>query len=152
VGVAAVAALLGLASTAAEASATTAARPTTAEIRAQTRAAVLASRARLLSLRIVPPNRLYSLRVRVDDPAAYLKHRMNPMADFITLRLAPFRATWFTVVDHAGKPAFWIRYISTPADGGYTWYVRPSLTACIDNNSFGIESNPDGGAPACPAP
>ena len=134
-----------------QASASTVARPTTAVIRAQTRAVVLASKARLLSLRIVPPNRLYALRVTVNDPAAYLKHRMNRVADFMTTRLAPFRRSSFTVVDHAGKPAFWIRFVSTPASGGYDWYVRPSLTACIDNNAFGIESNPDGTAPACPA-
>jgi hypothetical protein len=100
----------------------------------------------------VPPNRLYALRVTVDDPAAYLKHRMNRVADFITTRLAPFRSSSFTVVDHAGKRAFFIDYTNSPdGSGGYTWYVRPSLTACIDNNDFGIESNPDGSAPACPA-
>jgi hypothetical protein len=114
---------------------------------------VVASKARLLSLRIVPPGRLYALRVTVNDPAAYLKHRMNRVADFMTTRpFPPFRSSSFTVVDHAGKRAFWIDFTNSPdGSGGYDWYVRPSLVACIDNNDLGIESNPDGTAPACPA-
>jgi hypothetical protein len=148
--VACVVAMAVTAVAAGRAAAATGARPTTAEIRAETRAAVLASKARLVSLRIVPPKAVYSLTVKVDDPAVYLGHRMNRVADFIMSRVA-YRRTSFTVLDHTGARAFWVRFVSTPKSGGYTWYVRPGLTACIDNNAFGIESNPDGTAPACPA-
>ena len=55
IGVVAVFALVAVTLLVGRASASTVARPTTAVIRAQTRAVVLASKARLLSLRIVPP-------------------------------------------------------------------------------------------------
>ena len=89
----------------------------------------------------------------VNDPAAYLKHRMNRVADFMTTRpFPPFRRSSFTVVDHAGKRVFWVVFTNSPdGSGGYDWYVRPSLKACINDNGFGIESNPDGSTPACPA-
>ena len=147
-GVVVVVAVLALSPLAGRAVASTSSRPTKVEIQAQTRATVQASDARLLFLR-VESNRLYQLRVQVNDPAAYLKHRVNRVADPIS-RLS-LRNKSFTVVDRAGNPVFWIKLVSKPGESGYTWYVRPNLTACIDNIAFGIESNPDGTAPACPA-
>ena len=136
------------------ASASTVARPTNAQIQAQTRAAVHASNAQLVSLRVVPPNLVYSLTVQVNDPAAYLTHRVNRVADVInrlTMAQWHFRTSSFTVLDRSGKRAFYIKQNNQGSSSGYDSYVRPGLAACIDNNNFGIESNPDGTAPACPA-
>ena len=136
------------------ASASAVARPTKAQIQAQTRAAIRASDAKLVSLRVAPPNLVYSLTVKVGDPAAYLKHRVNPLADVIN-RLTQakwhFRSSSFTVLDRSGKRAFYIEQVNQGSSYGIDWYARPDLMACIDNINFGIESNPDGTAPACPA-
>lgn len=54
--------------------------PTAEELKTTTRAAADASRATIVSLRMRVPI-LYSLSVRADDPAAYLKHRVNLLLD-----------------------------------------------------------------------
>lgn len=115
ISVVAVVAIVGVTLGAGTASATTVVRPTKTETQAQTTATVLASKARLVSLRIEESSLLYSLTVKVNDPASYLKNHVNPVASFIN-HLA-FRKRSFTVLDHGGRRAFFITLVVSPEGG-----------------------------------
>jgi hypothetical protein len=129
-------------------------RPTKAEIQAQTRAAVRASRARVVDLRVVTPNRAYSLTVKVTDPAAYLKHRVGTVVRVMN-RLTNvrwrFRSRYFAVVGRSGKRVFWVRQLRTRTTEQTRWYVRSDLEDCARNIEFNVEIDPENVAPRCPA-
>lgn len=139
------------------AGATTAAasRPTKPQIEAQTRVAVRSTRASLVALRVVAPNRRFVLRVRAADPARYLKyrvHRLVAVVNRLTNRLWVFRSRTFVVEDRAGGIVFSVAQTRAGGRAGTTWSVRPALEACAENIQFdGVEINPEGSAPRCPA-
>ena len=129
-------------------------RPTKAEIEQQTRTAVLLSRARLVRFRVVAPNRLYSLTVKVADPAAYLKHRADALIAVMN-RLTNvqwrFQSRCFAVVDRSGIRVLWVRHVRSGSTETWRWNVRPNLEACAGNLPFGVEIDPEHAAPPCPA-
>ena len=136
------------------ASSTTQHRPSKHEIELRTRAAVLRSNARLERLRVVAPNRIYSLKVQVQDPARYLKHRVNRVTSVIN-RLTNvqwrFKRRYFTIVDRSGRRIFWVRQLRTVGDQTW-WYVRPDLVDCARYiDGFDLEIDPEHVAPPCPA-
>ena len=129
-------------------------RPTVAEIRAQTRSAVTASRARILALRVVGPNRRYAVRIEAAEPAAYLKFRVNrvvAVVNRLTNRLWLFRSRTFAVVDRSGRVAFSVMHTRSGSTESTRWYVRPELADCARDISFNVEIDPDNAAPPCPA-
>jgi hypothetical protein len=155
VGVSAATAALALMLGAGDASTGMATRPTKAEIEGQTRAAVRASRASLVDLRVVAPNRIYSLTVKVGDPAAYLKYRVDTLVGVMN-RLTNvqwrFRSRYFAVVDRSGRRVFWVKQLRLGAGQQSDWYVRRALEDCARNIEFDIGSvDPDNVAPPCPA-
>jgi hypothetical protein len=130
-----------------------ASRPTVAEIKAETRSAVAASRATVAAMRVVGPNRRYAVRIEVPDPAAYLKFRVNrvvAVVNRLTNRLWLFRSRTFAVVDRSGGVAFSMTQARTGSAETTRWYVRPDLADCARNISFDIEIDPDNAAPPCP--
>lgn len=127
-------------------------RPTKAEIKVQTRAAVAASGASLISLEVVAPNQLFALTIRVAHPARYLRYRVNRLVDVIN-RLTNvqwrFVSRSFTVRGPSGD-VFSIDQ-SRMAGGEQTqWSVRPDLRRCIYTIPFGLEVDPENVAPRCP--
>jgi hypothetical protein len=131
-----------------------ASRPTVLEIKAQTRSAVKASSAKLLTLRVVGPNLRYALRVEVPDPAAYLKFRVDRLVAVVnrlTSRQRLFRSRKFVIVDRSGRFAFWVTHTRSGSTETTRWYVRPALEDCARNISFSVEIDPDNVAPPCPA-
>jgi hypothetical protein len=125
-------------------------RPSAAAMKAETRAAVKASRAQLVRLRIDPPRR-YSLAVQAADPAAYLRYRVNSLLAVVNRHL--HRANWrfghfdFAVLDGEGRLAFGYRQ-----DGNASsWRIRPDLIGCGTGIDLGVEIGVDGPAAPCPA-
>jgi len=121
--------------------------PTAAALETTTRAAAAASRAKIVALDVRVPA-LYSLAVRVDDPAAYLRHRANTLLDPVLKAIRPVRFTTFrfSARDSAGV------FLSYSATGGSsTWFVRPGLANCALAIDLEIEVT-DNGDPPCPAP
>jgi hypothetical protein len=130
-------------------------RPTKAEIENQTRTAVLLSRARLVRLRVVAPNRLYSLTVKVADPAAYLKHRADALITVMNrLTNVPwrFQSRYFAVLDRSGRRILWVRHLRSGSSETWRWDVRPNLEACARDLALGVEIDPENAALPCPAP
>jgi hypothetical protein len=129
-------------------------RPTAAEVGAQTRKAVIASRARLVDLRVVAPTRAYWLTVKVPDPAAYLKRRVAVVVQVMN-RLTNvqwrFRSRRFTVVNHSGSRVLWLKELREEGRETTRFYVRPGLEDCVRNIDFEVEVDPDRVAPPCPA-
>jgi hypothetical protein len=129
-------------------------RPTAAEIDAQTRKAVVASRARLVDLRVVAPTRAYWLTVRVPDPAAYLKHRVAVVVQVMN-RLTNvqwrFQSRRFAVVNRSGSRVLWLTQLREGAREVTRFYVRPGLADCVRDIDFEVEVDPDNVAPPCPA-
>jgi hypothetical protein len=72
----------------------------------QTRTAVRASRATLLTLKVVPPNRAYLLTLRVRDAAAYLRYRVHRVVTVMN-RLTPaqwlFRSRTLVIRNASGR-------------------------------------------------
>ncbi len=127
-------------------------RPTEPEIQARTRAAVAASGAHTVSLRLVPPNRSYSLTVRVSHPARYLRYRVNRLLAVVN-RLTKvqwnFEARSITVIGPHVR-AFWYEQARTAGVERTHWNVRPALLGCIRRIDLGIEVDPYNAAPPCP--
>lgn len=120
-------------------------QPTKVQVEAQTRVAVRSSGARVARLRIVGPNLTYELTVQVDDPAAYLKHRTDPVVT--TMNRLRFHSRYLAGINHSGRRVFWVRQA-----GGLTeWNVSPALVDCAKSVGFDLELDPDGTAPRCPA-
>ena len=143
--VAIVVAAVALSLAAGYAEARPAAQPTKVQVEAQTRAAVRSSGARVARLRIVGPNLTFELTVQVDDPAAYLKHRTDPVVT--TMNRLRFHSRYLAVINHSGRRAFWVRQA-----GGLTeWNVWSTLVDCAKGVGFDLELDPDGTAPSCPA-
>ncbi|MFN2469814.1 MAG: hypothetical protein ABR583_02280 [Gaiellaceae bacterium] len=128
--------------------------PTKTQIVSRTGAAVRATRARLVRLDVRMPNKHYKIVVSVNDPAAYLKQRVDRLVR-IVIRLTAverrFARLAFTIRAPSGVV---FRYSRVgPVDAATSsWWVRPDLAGCAENIGFGIEIAPDGGAPPCPAP
>ena len=122
-----------------------AAQPTKVQAEAQTRAAVRSSGARVARLRIVGPNLTYELTVQVNDPAAYLKHRTDPVGT--TMNRLRFHSRYLAVINHSGRRVFWVRKAGSLTE----WNVWPSLVDCAKGVGFDLELDPDGTAPRCPA-
>ena len=127
-------------------------RPTKTAIQVQTRAAVAASGASLVSLTVVPPNQSYALTIRVAHPARYLRYRINRLVDVIN-RLTNvqwrFHSRSFTVRSPSGQ-VFWFDQSRTAGSEQTRWNVRRDLQRCIDTIPFDIEVDPDNVAPPCP--
>lgn len=85
--------------------------PTKPEIARQTVTAVAASHAGVVRLRVVPPNRLYALTVKVADLAAYLKYRADRLVNVMN-RLTNverrFQTRYFAVLDRSGRRVLWL--------------------------------------------
>ena len=143
--VATVVAAVALSLAAGSAEARPAGQPTKAQVEAQTRAAVRSSGARVVRLRIVGPNLTYELTVQVDDPAAYLKHRTDPVVT--TMNRLRFHSRYLAVINHSGRRVFWVRKAGSLTE----WNVWPSLVDCAKGVGFDLELDPDGTAPSCPA-
>ena len=111
-----------------------------------------------MALRVVPPNRRYAVRIRVSDPAAYLKYRFAPVAEVVnrlTNRLWFFRSRTVAVVDRAGRRVFTVTHVrysdAGPRTQGTRWYIQPALAGCAENiPGFEIEVA-DTATSACPA-
>jgi hypothetical protein len=128
-------------------------RPTKAQIEAQTRAAVAHSRARIVKLQVIPPNRKYALRVQVRDPAAYLRYRVDPLVRLmnrLTRVERNFQRWYFLVLDKRGNEVFWVQRILVANGERWSWNVRPDLAACARNLDLDIEIDPEHAAPPCP--
>ncbi len=120
--------------------------PTAEELERTTRAAAAASRASVVSLTVRIPT-VYSLAVRADDPAAYLKHRVNRL--LLPVRKA-MRPIHFKTFHFEARDADGIYLGYTQAGNSSRWYVRPGLSNCANGIALDIEviDNPD---PPCPA-
>ena len=129
--------------------------PTKAEVVARTQRAAKSAGARITFLSVKLPERSYDLRVRVRDPAAFLKYRAERMYEAVNaLTLPRFQDRFLVVVDDRLRTVFRYRE-NTVRVGNRTasisWYIVPSLEACAETLPFNVEFNPDGGAPPCPA-
>jgi hypothetical protein len=136
------------------AASTAGSRPTVPEIRTETHAAVRASRARVVALRVVGPNFRFAVRIRAADPAAYLKHRVHRVVDVVntlTNRQWLFHSRTFAVADRSDRVMFSITMTRRGSNETTRWYVRPALADCARDISFNVEIDPDNAAPACPA-
>ena len=123
-----------------------AAQPTKVQVEAQTRVAVRSSGARVARLRIVGPNLTFELTVQVDDPAAYLKHRTDPVVAM--MNRIRFHSEYLAVLNHSGRRVYWVRLARNSTE----WYVSPALVACAKSAEFGgMELDPEDTAPPCPA-
>ena len=135
----------------AAASPTGAHRPTRAEITVQTRAAVAASGAVLVGLKVVAPNQSFALTIRVAHPAHYLKYRVNPLVDVIN-RLTKvqwrFLSRSFTVRGPSDR-VFWIDQTLRPRIERTSWGVRPDLERCVKTIPFDIEIDPENVSRPC---
>lgn len=129
--------------------------PTKAEIVARTKAAVKASRATLVRLEVVMPRISYSLTVKVSDPAAYLRHRVNTLLEVmqrVTNLPEPFRDRDFILEDGSGNQV--LTYSERKFDRGTrsTWSIDPRYVDCARGIALDIEVDPDHAAPPCPVP
>ena len=129
-----------------------ASRPTKAQIESQTRAAVVRSRARLITLRVIPPNLVYVLKVGASHPAAYLRYRLDPLVRLMN-RLTRvewnFERFYFAVFDRLGERGFWVRRERSGKGELWRWNVRPDLADCARNLDFDVEIDPEHTAPPC---
>jgi len=131
------------------------ARPTVREMKVETRAAVQASRATVVAMRVVGPNVRYAVRISVSDPAAYLKYRFHRVVAVVvrlTNRLWLFRSRTVAVVDASGRVTLSVTAVRRGNTVGTRYYVRPDLEDCARNiGGFDMEIDPDNVAPPCPA-
>jgi hypothetical protein len=129
-------------------------RVPTKVVKARVRAAVRASKAHVLVLRIVR-GRLFSLTVKANDPARFLKHRFYRVVSAFNHYTAGGHVTTFTeylaVEGPAGGRVFWYSTVGDIGSSETNWGVRPSLEGCILNIDLPIEVSPDEPAP-CPVP
>jgi hypothetical protein len=128
--------------------------PTKGGIEAQTRAAVRASGARLVALKVVTPNRTYRLIVKPAHPAPYLKRRVNRLVrvmNRLTIVERRFTRRYFAVLGPSGTPVLWVDRLRIANGESITWNVRSYLADCIRNVDLEIEVDPDHTAPPCPA-
>jgi hypothetical protein len=128
-------------------------RPSVAEIKAQTRSAVVASRAKVAAIRVVGPNQRFAVRIEVADPAAYLKHRVGRVVAAVN-RLAArrlFRSRTFAVVNRSGRVVFSITHTRSGSTTKTRWSVRPDMEDCARGISFNIQIDPNHAAAPCPA-
>jgi hypothetical protein len=123
-------------------------------VKARVRAAVRASKAHVLVLRIAR-GRLFSLTVKAKDPARFLKHRFFRVVNAFNRYTAGGHFTTFTeylaVEGPAGGRVFWYSTVGDIGSSETNWGVRPSLEGCILNIDLPIEASPDEPAP-CPVP
>ena len=120
----------------------------------QTRAAVQASRASVVVMRVVGPNARYAVRIRVSDPAAYLKYRFHRVVAVVVrlTRLWLFRSRTVAVVDASDRVVFAVTAIRSGSTVGSRYYVRPGLEDCARNiGGFDMEIDPENVARPCPA-
>jgi len=135
------------------AASTAGSRPAVPEIKTQTHAAVSASRARVVAMRVVGPNLRNAVRVKAADPAAYLKYRVHRVVDVVnrlTNRQWLFHSRTFAVVDPSDRVVFSITITRSGSSERTWWYVRPALADCARDISFNVEIDPDNAAAACP--
>jgi hypothetical protein len=129
--------------------------PAKAVVVARTQRAVERARAQIAFLSVKIPERSYDLRIRVHDPAAFLKYRAPRMYESVNAVSVPrFQHRFLVVVDDRLRTVF--RYRENTERVGQrissiSWYILPSLEACAETLPFDVEFNPDGGAPPCPA-
>jgi hypothetical protein len=127
--------------------------PKKPEIARHILAAVAISHARVVKLRIVPPNRLYSLTVQVPDPAAYLKyraHRLVTVMNRLTSIQHRFQSRYFAVLDRLRSRVLWSSQHRRGGVETSRLYIRPALEDCARNLAFPNEIDPDNTAPPCP--
>jgi hypothetical protein len=136
------------------AASTAGSRPTVPQIKVETYAAVRASRASVVTLRVVGPNLRFAVRIHAADPAAYLKHRVHRVVDVVntlTNRQWLFRSRTFAVVDRSDRVVFSVTMTRSGSSETTRWYVPPALADCARDIAFNVDIDPDNAAPACPA-
>ena len=129
--------------------------PPRAVVVAQTQHSVDRARARITFLSVKVYERSYDLRVRVRDPAAFLKERAPRMYETVNaLTVRRFQHRFLVVLDDQLRTVF--RYRENTVRVGHrassiTWYILPRLETCAETLPFDVEFNPESGAPPCPA-
>jgi hypothetical protein len=123
-------------------------------VEAETRTAVAASGASIAGMRVIEPNRLFSVSIRVSHPARFLRGHLNRLVNVFN-RLTDdeqqrFQHRSFTVFGPQGR-VFWFDQTRSGSRESTHWKVRPDLIGCIRLIPLGIEVDPYHAASPCPS-
>ena len=132
---------------------TTSPRAKSEIIEAETRTAVAASGASIAGLRVIEPNRSFSVSIRVSHPARFLRGRVNRLVNAfnrLTYVQRRFQHRSFAVFGPSGR-VFWFDQTRSDSRESTHWKVRPDLIGCIRHIPLGIEVDPYHAASSCPA-
>ena len=119
---------------------------------AETRTAVAVSGARIVRLRVIEPNRSFSVSIRVSHPARFLLGRVNRLVSAfnrLTYVQRRFQHRSFAVFGPSGR-VFWFDQTRTPSRETTHWSVRLDLMGCIRLIPLSIEVDPYHAASPCP--
>jgi hypothetical protein len=132
----------------------TAARPPAAvAIKAQVRATVRTSRARVTVLAVDVEARRFTLNVSARDPAAYLKHRYARVVETVYRVTGRFRFIYQRVFAARSATAVF-SFSQIPESGGAyqtSWHIDSRYVACARDLPLDFEVDPEHAAPPCPA-